>query len=104
MGDVDPGSYDPGILGRAGFDPSKGLFGKLRESRRADGSRAFSPLIALALMVFFALCSQCMATLAIIKQETGSWKWPVFTFTYMTVLAWVCAVGVYQVGLIMGYS
>ena len=104
MGDVDPGRYDPGILDRESFDPSTGLFGKLRESRRADGSRAFSPLIALALMVFFALCSQCMATLAIIKQETGSWKWPVFTFIYMTVLAWVCAVGVYQVGRIMGYS
>ncbi|MBR57945.1 MAG: ferrous iron transport protein B [Myxococcales bacterium] len=104
MGDVDPGGYEPSLLGGEEFDRSSGLFGQLRDSRRADGSRAFSPLIALALMVFFALCSQCMATLAIIKQETNSWRWPVFTFTYMTVLAWACAVGVYQIGRMMGYS
>ena len=39
-------------------------------------------------MVFFALCAQCAATLAVIRRETNSWRWPAFTFAYMTVLAY----------------
>jgi ferrous iron transport protein B len=54
-------------------------------------------------MVFFALCSQCAGTLAAIRQETRSWKWPLFTFTYMTTLAWAAAVAVYQVGTWLGF-
>ena len=42
-------------------------------------------------MVFFALCAQCGATLMVIRRETGQWRWPVLTFTYMTVLAYVAA-------------
>ena len=53
---------------------------------------------ALSVMVFFALCAQCMATLAVIRRETNSWRWPIFTFVYMTVLAYVGALLVYQVG------
>jgi ferrous iron transport protein B len=49
-------------------------------------------------MVFFALCCQCASTLVVIKRETNSWFWPAFTFTYMTVLAYVCALVVFQVG------
>ena len=60
--------------------------------------------MALGLMIFFALCSQCVGTLGAIRRETRSWKWPVFTFTYMTLLAWICAVLVYQVGTAMGYT
>jgi len=48
-------------------------------------------------MVFFALCAQCAATLAVIKRETNSWRWPIFTFVYMTVLAYVGALITYQV-------
>ncbi len=48
-----------------------------------------TPASALSLMVFFALCCQCASTLAVIKRETNSWLWPLFTFTYMTVLAYV---------------
>ena len=54
---------------------------------------------ALSLMVFFALCCQCASTLAVIRRETNSWRWPVFTFIYMTVLAYVAALVVYQVGV-----
>ncbi len=56
----------------------------------------------LSLMVFFALCCQCASTLAVIKRETRSWRWPAFTFTYMTVLAYVGALVVYQVGRLIG--
>jgi ferrous iron transport protein B len=48
-------------------------------------------------MVFFALCAQCAATLAVIKRETNSWGWPVFAFGYMTLLAYVGALVTYQV-------
>jgi len=54
--------------------------------------------VALSLMVFFALCCQCVSTLAIIRRETNSWRWPIFTFSYMTVLAYFAALLVYQIG------
>jgi ferrous iron transport protein B len=53
---------------------------------------------ALSLMVFFALCCQCASTLAVIRRETNSWRWPAFTFIYMTALAYVAALIVYQIG------
>ncbi|MCC7084177.1 MAG: ferrous iron transport protein B [Pirellulales bacterium] len=58
----------------------------------------FTVPMALGLMVFFALCAQCGATLVIIKRETGSWRWSAFTFTYMTVLAYLGALATYQIG------
>jgi len=57
-----------------------------------------TPVVALSIMVFFALCCQCGATLATIKRETGSWGYAVFTFTYMTSLAYLGALAVYQIG------
>jgi ferrous iron transport protein B len=58
----------------------------------------FTIPVALSVMVFFALCCQCASTLAVIKRETRSWRWPAFTFVYMTVLAYLGALLVYQVG------
>jgi ferrous iron transport protein B len=55
--------------------------------------------VALSIMVFFALCAQCGATLAVIRRETNSWRWPVFTFAYMTVLAYIGALLTYQIGI-----
>lgn len=60
--------------------------------------KVFTVPVALSLMVFFALCCQCASTLAVIRRETRSWRWPLFTFTYMTVLAYVAALLVYQMG------
>jgi ferrous iron transport protein B len=63
-----------------------------------DASRkVFSVPVALSVMVFFALCCQCASTLAVIRRETNSWRWPLFTFVYMTVLAYIGAMIVYQV-------
>ena len=50
------------------------------------------------MMVFYALCAQCAATLAVIRRETNSWRWPAFTFAYMTGLAYLGAMATYQVG------
>ncbi len=66
-----------------------------------DGTdrKVFNTPVALSIMVFFALCAQCAATLAVIRRETNSWRWPLFTFSYMTVLAYVGAFITYQVGM-----
>jgi ferrous iron transport protein B len=53
--------------------------------------------VALSIMVFFALCAQCAATLAVIRRETNSWRWPAFAFVYMTALAYVGALITYQI-------
>ncbi|MEZ4655698.1 MAG: ferrous iron transport protein B [Candidatus Eisenbacteria bacterium] len=66
-------------------------------ARREDGSRLFDLATALSLMVFFALCAQCAATLAVIRREANSWRWPAFVFGYMSVLAYLGALCTYQV-------
>jgi ferrous iron transport protein B len=74
----------------------------LQEAKWEDGPKAgqavFSVPVALSIMVFFALCAQCASTLAIIKRETRSWGWAAFTFFYMTALAYIGALLVYQIG------
>ncbi len=52
---------------------------------------------ALALLVFFAFSMQCMSTLAVVRRETGGWKWPIIQFTYMGVLAYVCGFAVNRI-------
>jgi ferrous iron transport protein B len=101
LGDVDAGTYDLAFLDE-GDKHRDGLSARLMATTRDDGTPAWSPLIALSVMVFFALCSQCMGTLGAIYRETRSWKWPVFVFGYMTALAWLMAVLVYQVGSALG--
>jgi len=102
LGDVDAGDYEVSRLNQEA--PHGGLPEKFRKARRPDGGPVFNGLVALALMVFFALCSQCMATLGAIRRETRSWRWPLFTFGYMTTLAWLAAVAVYQVGSLLGFG
>ncbi len=92
-------------LGDVAIDEEAGqtqLQGQLRNATW-DGSNAkvFNVPVALSLMVFFALCAQCAATLAVIKRETNSWRWPLFTFAYMTTLAYVGALITYQVGMFL---
>lgn len=62
----------------------------------------YSPLIAVALMVFFVLACQCMATVAVVKRETNSWRWPIVMVVYMTTLAYIGALIVYQGGKLLG--
>jgi ferrous iron transport protein B len=72
----------------------------MQDAKWSDGPRAGSPIFSLAavlaLMVFFALCSQCGPTIATLAQETGGWKWAAGSFVYMTTLAWVVSALVYQ--------
>lgn len=76
----------------------------LQDARTDDGSPLMTPLSGLALMVFFVLAAQCMSTIAVIKRESGGWKWPLFMVAYMTVLAYVGALVTYQGGLLLGFT
>ena len=76
---------------------------KIRQERKADGSAAYSPLMGLSLMVFFALSCQCMSTLMVVYRETRTIRWPLFMFGYMTTLAYVASLLVYQGGRLLGF-
>ena len=69
---------------------------KLQSATHADGTKVYSLPAAFSLMIFYVLAMQCMSTLAVVKRETKSWKWPVFQFSYMTGLAYLMSFIVYQ--------
>jgi ferrous iron transport protein B len=88
-----------GIIYNAG-DPEEddaALRERLAAATWPDGRPIYTPWVALAVMVFFALCLQCGSTVAVIARESG-WRWAAFAFAYMTGLAWVGAVVAYQAG------
>ena len=94
-----------GTIFNAGKDSgaeSAALRQTLKEAKRDDGTPVFNLAVALGFMVFFALCAQCVSTLAIIKRESGHWKYAAFVFVYMTALAWVGAAATYQVAVRLG--
>lgn len=76
---------------------------RLRSEKGADGKPAYTPLMGLSLLVFFAISCQCMSTLATVKRETKTYRWPAFMFAYMTGLAYVLSLAVYQIGRALGF-
>lgn len=78
-----------------------GLMEQLRAAKHEDGTPVFNLAVACSIMVFFALCAQCAATLMVIRRETNSWRWPIFTFGYMTALAYIGALITYQIGILL---
>ena len=78
--------------------------GVMRSARRADGSRVWTPLVGISLMVFFVLACQCMSTVAIVRRETNSWRWPLFMVGYMLVLAYLASLITFQGGRLLGFS
>jgi ferrous iron transport protein B len=74
------------------------------KNETVDGKPRYTPLVGLSLMVFFALACQCMGTLAVVKRETRSYRWPAFLFAYMTVLAYAASFIVYQGGKLLGFG
>jgi ferrous iron transport protein B len=83
---------------------SGSLIEAVRDARRPDGSRAWTPLVAVTMMVFFVLACQCMSTIAVVRRETNSWRWPLFMVSYMLVLAYVASFITYQGGRLLGFS
>ena len=89
LGEVDPGEEEGSNM----------LIRRLRAATWDGSNRpVFTLPVALSIMVFFALCAQCASTLVVIGKETGSWVWPLVTFSYMTGLAWIGALLTYQLG------
>jgi ferrous iron transport protein B len=91
-------------LGEDGGEEPAGLVETLRRQRRPDGSPVFTTATGLSLLVFFVLAMQCLPTQVVTKRETGSWKWAAFQFFYMTGLAYVAALVVYQTLSAAGYG
>jgi len=79
----------------------------LREALAAatwpDGRPLFTPLVCLNLMIFYVFAMQCVATVAVVRRETNSWRWPLFQIGYMTGTAWLACFVVYQVGTALGF-
>lgn len=69
---------------------------KMQAAKKEDGTPMFTLATGLSLMVFYLFAMQCMSTLAIVKRETRTWKWPIIQFVYMTGLAYVMSLLFYQ--------
>jgi ferrous iron transport protein B len=89
-----------GIEGAA--DEPAPLAQRLREAKRSDGTPLYGVRSGLALLAFFVLACQCMSTVAAIRRETSSWRWPAFVLAYTYALGFGAAVAVYQIGGALG--
>jgi len=76
----------------------------MRDQKRADGSTIYTPLTAITLMVFYVLALQCVSTVAIVRRETNTWKWPLFQWVYMGALAWIFAFITWHGGHLLGFK
>ncbi len=85
-------------------EENEGLREQMRAEKRPDGSPLFTPLVCLSLMVFYVLAMQCVSTVAIVRRETGGWTWPLFQIAYMTALAYLGSLIVYQGGKLLGFQ
>jgi len=74
------------------------LAGKLRSATWPDGSPIFTLPMVLGLLLFYAWCLQCAATIAVIRRETNGWRWPIFAWSYMTAIGYTGALLIYQLG------
>jgi ferrous iron transport protein B len=76
----------------------------LRMQTRPDGSPLYTPLLAVTLMVFYVFALQCASTVAVVRRETNSWKWPLFQWLYMGALAWILAFLAWHGGHWLGWG
>jgi ferrous iron transport protein B len=82
-------------VGEEADENSTTLRDKMNAAVRSDGTKVYTLATGVSLMIFYVLAMQCMSTLAIVKKETGSWKWPVIQFFYMTGLAYILSMLAY---------
>jgi ferrous iron transport protein B len=78
-------------------EDNQGLLKTMRAEKTSDGKKVYSLATGLSLMVFYVFAMQCMATLAVVKRETKSWKWPIIQLVYMGVLAYLSAMLTYNI-------
>ncbi|CAN5502002.1 ferrous iron transport protein B [soil metagenome] len=91
-------------VGKEETEESASLINAVRDAKKDDGTKAWTPLTALTLMVFFVLAMQCMSTVAVVRRETNSWAWALFMVGYMTGLAYLAAFLTYQGGRLLGFG
>lgn len=91
-------------LGDGTDEASVSLRDALRADTRPDGRPVYTPLVGLSLLVFFVLAMQCMSTLAATKRETRGYRWPLVQLGYMTALAYLASLLVFQVGRLLGFA
>jgi len=88
-----------GTVYAVGDDADEGtLSGRLKASTWPDGRRVFTLPMVIGLLIFYACCLQCAATLAVIRRETNTWRWPVFAWAYMTAIGYLGALLAFQLG------
>ncbi|MCE9500074.1 MAG: ferrous iron transport protein B [Leptospira sp.] len=93
------------IYGVEGNEESSGLHDAMRNDvNETTGKKVWTTLSAISLLVFFAFACQCMSTLAVVRKETNSYFWPFFLFSYMSVLAYLSSLAVYQFGVFLGFG
>ena len=73
---------------------------RIKSEKNSLGKPVFTPLVAFGYLIFILLSFPCIATIVAIKNESGSWKWALFSIVYTTTLAWICSFVVYQVGML----
>ena len=83
-------------VGENADENSETLRNKMSAAKRADGSPVYTTATGYSLLIFYLLAMQCMSTLAVVKRETGSWKWPIIQLIYMTGLAYLLSFIAYQ--------
>jgi ferrous iron transport protein B len=83
-------------VGENADENSETLRNKMNAAKRADGSPVYTTATGYSLLIFYLLAMQCMSTLAVVKRETGSWKWPIIQLIYMTGLAYLLSFIAYQ--------
>ncbi len=93
-------------VGRTQTTPSAmtSLSQTLQAQRKPDGTPVYTPLTAVTLMVFYVFALQCVSTVAVVRRETNSWKWPFFQWLYMAILAWGLAFITQWVGRLLGWA
>jgi ferrous iron transport protein B len=84
-------------VGEGADENSTTLRKKMQSAVRTDGTKVYTLATGVSLMIFYVLAMQCMSTLAVVKRETGSWKWPIIQFLYMTGLAYVLSMLAYWI-------
>jgi ferrous iron transport protein B len=85
-----------GVGGDSTDEHRTSLYGTLRHAKRSNGTPIFTAATCASLLVFYILAAQCLSTTAVVRRETGGWKWPLFQIAYMTGLAYVAAFIVFQ--------
>ena len=85
-------------------EESPSLRASLQNATHPDGSPLMTPLAGVSLMVFFVLACQCMSTIGVVRRESGTWRWPIFMFAYMSVRAYDASLMVYQAGTLLGWG